>query len=116
MAAKDSTGGGRPAPPMTDKFLSPKTIDLSSDRSRGDSTHMSALMGAIENERDRLMTAESLLACVLAAMESYDADDPDAPYYPRVLELAQEILNESLGKLDSAKLKPLIRGLGGTPA
>ena len=114
MAAKDSTGAGRPAAPMSDKLPSPRTIDVSSDRSRSDSTQMLALIGAIENERDRLMTAESLLACVLAAMESYDTDDPDGPYYPSVLELAREILNESLSKLDSAKLKPLIRGQGGT--
>jgi len=116
MAANDSTGGGRPAAPMPDKLLSAKTIEVSSDRSRSDSAQVSALIGAIENGRDRLMTAESLLACVLAAMESYDAGDPDGPYYPGVLELAREILNESLDKLDSAKLKPLILELVGIPA
>jgi hypothetical protein len=102
--------------PKTDGRLASGRTHVSSDRSRSDSTQMSALIGAIENERDRLMTAESLLACVLAAIESYDGDDPDGPYYPRVLELAQEILNESLGKLDSAKLKPLIRDIVGTAA
>lgn len=57
------------------------------------------------------MTVESLLACVLAAMESYDSGDPDGPYYPGALEIAREILNESLDKLDATRLKPLIREL-----
>lgn len=108
MATDDSTGSRRRTAPTPDKLLSPKADDATQNRSHSDSSRISALMGAIEDERERLMTVESLLACVLAAMESYDAGDPDGPYYPGALEIAREILNESLDKLDATRLKPLI--------
>lgn len=116
MAAKNSTGDRRPVAPSPDKLLSPRTGDAPPDRNLNDSSRMSALLGTIEDERDRLMTAEALVACVLAAMESYDAGDPDGPCYSAVLELARDILSESLDKLDSAKLKPMIRELVAAPA
>lgn len=116
MAAKDSTRVRRPAAPARNKLLSPRSLNASLDRSRSDSALMSALIEVIEDERNRLMTAESLLDCVLAAIDSYGDGDLDGPYYPGVIALARDVVHETLDNLDSVKLKRLIRQrLGTTP-
>lgn len=71
--------------------------------------HSTELIEAIEAERCRLMKAQAVLKCALAAMEF--ESNADAPYYPDVLELAQDIVNQSIDQLDSIKLRPLIAAL-----
>lgn len=109
MAAKDSTRGRRAAAPARDKLLSPKSFNASLDRNRSDSALMSALTEVIEDERNRLMTAESLLDCVLAAIDGDGDGDLEGPYYPGVIGFAREVVHETLDKFDSVTLKRLIR-------
>lgn len=77
MAAKDSTRRRRAAARPRSTLPSPEPLNASLGRSSDDSAPMSALIEAIEHERNRLMTAESLLDCFLAAMESDDVGDAD---------------------------------------
>jgi hypothetical protein len=62
------------------------------------------LQEAIESERDNLSKAESLLACMVVAME-YQNDPLDGPYYPAVAQLARELVERSINGLDPFTLR-----------
>jgi len=67
------------------------------------------LQEAIEIQRGRLATAESVLGCLVNAME-YETDSLNRPYYPDVAELARELVKQSINGLDSLVLqKHLLR-------
>jgi hypothetical protein len=59
---------------------------------------------AIENERDNLSKAESVLGCLAISME-YEADPIDRPYYPDVAQLARELVRQSINGLDSLAIQ-----------
>ena len=59
---------------------------------------------AIEIERGNLSKAESVLGCLVIAME-YEADSVDGPYYPDVAQLAREMVRQSINGLDSLTLQ-----------
>ncbi len=59
---------------------------------------------AIENERDNLSKAESVLGCLAISME-YEADSVSGPYYPDVAQLARELVRQSINGLDSLVLQ-----------
>ena len=59
---------------------------------------------AIENERDNLSKAESVLGCLAISME-YEADSVSGPYYPDVAQLARELVRKSINGLDSLVLQ-----------
>jgi hypothetical protein len=63
-----------------------------------------ALHKAIENERDNLSKAESLLACMVVAME-YQNDPVAGPYYPAVAQIARELVGRSIDSLDPFVLR-----------
>lgn len=68
-----------------------------------------AIEDAIEEERSRLMRAETILQCVLVAMNDNDGFDDgdcdvDGPHYPTMIELARDLLNLSIRRLDSVNL------------
>jgi hypothetical protein len=71
--------------------------------------HSIELVDAIETERARLMKAQAILSCTLVAMEC--GNNADAPYYPDVLRLAQELVSQSIDQLDSLRLRPMIHAL-----
>lgn len=50
------------------------------------------------------MTAHSLLSCVCLAMENDDGANPCRPYYPELIEMARNLVNESINRLDSDSL------------
>jgi hypothetical protein len=54
----------------------------------------------VEDERDRLMKAHSILSCVTLAMENDDGSHKPGPFYPGLIEMAMELLNESIKRLD----------------
>jgi hypothetical protein len=57
----------------------------------------------IDDERMRLMKAQSILQCVEIAMEAEQAFASDGPYWPSVIDSAIEIIGQSvrtLGNLD----------------
>lgn len=71
---------------------------------------------AIEMERARLMKAETILQCILIAMDEndgFDRDDDDdddeyidvdGPHYPTLIEMARELMNQSIRGLDAVNL------------
>jgi hypothetical protein len=73
------------------------------------------LLEVIEAERTRLMQAESLLQCLLVALEDEEVETR-GPYYPHVIELARELLTQCIGQLDSLRLRPLIEQARGENA
>ena len=66
-----------------------------------------ALHEAIEAERDNLARAESLLGCLVIAMEC-EPDSVTAPYYPDVAQMARELVRQSINGLDSLALHKLL--------
>jgi hypothetical protein len=59
---------------------------------------------AIEDERDNLSKAESVLGCLAISME-YESDAVNGPYYPDVAQLARELVKQSINGLDSLVLQ-----------
>jgi hypothetical protein len=66
--------------------------------------YLAAIEESIEAERARLMTAHTLLSCAAIAMDAEDIAYP-GPYYPTIVELARDLVNESISKLDAANLE-----------
>ena len=63
----------------------------------------------IEDERTRLLKADSILGCVQIALDT-EASDVDVPvvYFPYVVGTARELIAESLRRLDFLSLHPLV--------
>ena len=69
-----------------------------------------ALLETIEVERTRLMKAESLLHCATRAMDDdYELDNGDRPYYQTIIDVARDLVNQTLEQLDSVNLAPMIK-------
>lgn len=68
-----------------------------------------ALLEAIEAERDRLSQADSVLGCLIVAMEH--PEEADSPYYPDVVRHARTLVKQSLQGLDSVALKQGVLGV-----
>lgn len=84
---------------------SPNANDPQND-SRPDSA-LEALEDTVEDERLRLLKARSVLSCITLAMEtSADSQDRQSPYYPIVIDLAADLVNEAIERLDSVNLQP----------
>ena len=62
------------------------------------------LHDAIEGERDNLSKAESILGCLVCAME-YQSDCANSPYYPDVAQVARELVRKSINGLDPLVLQ-----------
>jgi len=62
------------------------------------------LRETIERERGNLAKADSLLGCLVIAME-YDAESVDRPYYPDVAAIARELVKQSVRHLDPVMLE-----------
>lgn len=69
------------------------------------------LTAAIEIERSRLMKAQAILNCARTAMECESESDTNTTYYPDVLQVVQELMSQSIEKLDSLRLRPMIEAL-----
>lgn len=109
MAAKKSTTQVRPTrnPAPSRKAEGRKRSPASALKSA--SVLPEAIEDAIEEERSRLMRAETILQCVLVAMNDNDGfgdddRDVDGPHYPTMIELARDLLNLSIRRLDSVNL------------
>lgn len=69
---------------------------------------LSALTQAIEVQRDNLAKADSVLGCLVIAME-YGEDSVSAPYYPDVAQIARDLVQQSLRGLDAVNLQQPLR-------
>jgi hypothetical protein len=67
-----------------------------------------SLNEAIETERDNLAKADSVLGCLVIAME-YGTDAIHAPYYPDVAQIARNLVQQSLRGLDALSLQQRLR-------
>jgi hypothetical protein len=72
-------------------------------RSGRSALNREALENAIEDERARLMTIHSLLGCIAIAMR-VEQGNPGAPHYLTLVEMARDMLDESIARLDSLAL------------
>jgi hypothetical protein len=64
---------------------------------------LNLLFKAIETERDNLSRADSLLGCLIIAME-YGETMHKGPYYPDVAQVAHEMVRKSINALDPIHL------------
>ena len=64
---------------------------------------LNLLFKAIETERDNLSRADSLLGCLIIAME-YGETMHKGPNYPAVAQIAHEMVSRSIGALDPINL------------
>lgn len=96
MAAKKSTPGprsrrNRPPSPMVP------------------ASECEALHAHIEEERDRLMDAETVLDCVVIALEDDERMDKPGPYYAKAIRIARQLVRTSINQLDSIKIKAAMK-------
>jgi hypothetical protein len=64
---------------------------------------LNLLFKAIETERDNLSRADSLLGCLIIAME-YGETTHKGPYYPDVAQIAHKMMRKSISALDPINL------------
>lgn len=71
------------------------------------------LESAIEEERSRLSRARAVLGCLQVALLSSDRDDEecDVGDFSDAAAVARELIGESVERLDSANIGPLMRKL-----
>src|ERR1700677_504588 len=67
-----------------------------------------ALHRAIDMQRDNLSRAQSILACMVAAME-LEGDQLAGPYLPEVTQTVRELVERSIDGLDPFMLKQRLR-------
>jgi hypothetical protein len=70
---------------------------------------LNLLLKAIETERGNLSRADSLLGCLIIAME-YGETMHKGPYYPDVAQIAHEMVRKSISALDPIHLPNPSRG------
>jgi hypothetical protein len=68
----------------------------------------SSLDEAIENERDALLRAESIIICMKRSLE-LEEGLVKGPYYPDVIELVRELVRKAFNGLDSVNLRTFVR-------
>jgi hypothetical protein len=68
---------------------------------------------ALEEERTRLMLANSMLGCVQIALDPEAINVTPAVYFPEVLELARQLINTSVRRLEYEEIRRLLhRSMG----
>jgi hypothetical protein len=74
---------------------------------------LSVIEEALEEERTRLMLANSMLGCVQIALDPEAIGVAPAVYFPEVLELARELINTSVRWLEYEELRRLLHSVTG---
>ena len=75
----------------------------------GDECLVSPLEVAIEEERTRLMLADSVLGCLQIALDPEAISVTPPPYFPEVLELARQFINKSVRHLEYEEIRRLLQ-------
>ena len=74
---------------------------------------VSVIEKALEDERTRLMLANSMLGCVQIALDPEAISVAPAVYFPEVLELARQLINTSVQRLEYEEIRRLLhRSMG----
>ena len=71
---------------------------------------VSVIEEALEEERARLMQANSLLGCVQVALDPEAISVAPPVYFPEVLELARQLINTSVRRLEYEEIRRLLHG------
>ena len=69
---------------------------------------VSVIEEALEEERARLMQANSLLGCVQVALDPEAISVVPPVYFPEVLELARQLINTSVRRLEYEEIRRLL--------
>ena len=69
---------------------------------------VSVMEEALEEERTRLMLANSMLGCVQIALDPEAINVAPAVYFPEVLELARQLINTSVQRLEYEQIRRLL--------
>jgi hypothetical protein len=69
---------------------------------------VSVIEEALEEERTRLMLANSMLGCVQIALDPEAISVTPAVYFPEVLELARQLINTSVQRLEYDEIRRLL--------
>ena len=69
---------------------------------------LSIIEDALEQERARLMLADSILGCVQAALDPEAVNVVPPIYYPEVLEQARQLINTSVRNLEYEEIRRLL--------
>jgi hypothetical protein len=100
MADKDDTASTRSSRNQTDEHVP-----------AGTRTHPNLLQQAIEAERTQLLQAHAVIHCLYEVLLHAEGDD--AIYYAEAAYVAANLIDESVERLDSVRLRPLMHDLGG---
>jgi hypothetical protein len=74
---------------------------------------LSLIEEALEEERTRLMLANSVLGCVQIALDPEAIAIAPPVYFPEVLELARQLINTSVRRLEYEEIRRLLhRSMG----
>ena len=74
---------------------------------------VSVIEEALEQERSRLMLANSMLGCVQIALDPEAISVIPPVYFPEVLELARQLINTSVQRLEYDEIRRLFhRSMG----
>jgi len=74
---------------------------------------ISVLEQALEEERTRLMLANSMLGCVQVALDPEAITVAPPVYYPEVLDLARQLINTSVRRLEYEQIRRLLHRSAG---
>jgi hypothetical protein len=69
---------------------------------------ISPLEKALEEERERLMLANSMLGCIQIALDPEAITVTPVVYYPEVLDLARQFINRSVSRLEYKEIRRLV--------
>ena len=74
-----------------------------------DDSLVSPLEAAIEEERSRLMLADSVLGCLQIALDPEAIRVTPEPYFPEILDLARKFINKSVRRLEYEEIRRLLQ-------
>jgi hypothetical protein len=102
----------------------PSTADFlhASERARADGKsddreerdRLSVIEEALEEERARLMLANSVLGCLQTTLDPEAISVSPVVYFPEVLELARQLINTSVRRLEYEEIRRLLHRSRGT--
>ena len=108
MASKDDTTPTGPSRNQTDPDVSAETR---SPPGSNNLSRPSSLQQAIEAERMQLLQAHAVVHCLYEVL--LHAEGEDAIHYAEAACVAANLINKSVERLDSVRLRPLMDELAG---
>jgi hypothetical protein len=109
MAAKDDTSKVPPDRNSDPARVSAETSPTAGDRKVSNRSLVTRIERAIEAQREQLLQAHGVLACLYEVLLYAEGDD--AINYAQAAHAAARIINKSVEDLDSVRISPLIEEL-----